>query len=398
MNERFGLLLERMRIFKDEEKLSPDYIPSRLPHRNEEFKLLKKFFSGVVEGYSRVSTRVIVTGSVGTGKSALVKLFGANSVEDAKKSGISLNFIYVNCRISKNTLSILTRIIEQLRARLPTRGFSNEELFHKILSYLEARNLYAIIALDEVDTLISRQEDALYLFSRIGEERRVLPRISLILITRNPEIFDLLDESTRSSLLGNVIHLREYSSGQLYDILKFRAEEAFLPGVLMEESLRLIADLAGERGDARYALDILWRAGKYAEAEGSMKVTPEHVRKASTSVYPSIRREHLEYLDQHEQLILLALSRGLQEGQAYLTTSELNQYYRLICEEYSIQPKAYTRFWEHLQRLDDLGIIRINVRSEGMKGRRSYISIPGIPVSILQRELESILKREKKFR
>ncbi len=92
-------------------------------------------------------------------------------------------------------------------------------------------------------------------------------------------------------------------------------------------------------------------------------------------------------------MILLALSRALKEGQAYITASDLHQHYRIICEEYSTQPRAYTRFWEYLQRLDDLGIIRINVRSEGIKGRRSYISLPGMPVSILRRELESILEK-----
>ena len=385
-----------MRLFRDEEKLSPEYVPARLPHRDEELKLLKTFFSGVTSGASLISTRVIITGSVGTGKSALIKLFGMNAVEEARKSGIDLRFLYVNCRISKTAFSILTRLIEQLRARISGRGFSNEELFHKILTYLESRDIYAIVALDEVDVLISRQEDALYFFTRIGEERERPPRISLILVTRNPEIFDMLDESTRSTLLGNVIHLSEYSSEQLYDILKFRAEEALLPGVLAEESLKLIADLAGERGDARYALDILWRAGKYAEAEGSPNIVPEHVRKASASVYPAIRREHLEFLSQHEQLILLALSRALQEGEAYITATELHQHYKLVCEEYSTEPRAYTRFWEYLQRLDDLGIIRINVKSEGTRGRRSYISLPGIPVSILQRELESILERASK--
>lgn len=387
-----------MRLFRDEEKLSPEYVPARLPHRDEELKLLKTFFSGVTSGASLISTRVIITGSVGTGKSALIKLFGMNAVEEARKSGIDLRFFYVNCRISKTAFSILTRLIEQLRARISGRGFSNEELFHKILTYLESRDIYAIVALDEVDVLISRQEDALYFFTRIGEERERPPRISLILVTRNPEIFDMLDESTRSTLLGNVIHLSEYSSEQLYDILKFRAEEALLPGVLAEESLKLIADLAGERGDARYALDILWRAGKYAEAEGSPNIVPEHVRKASASVYPAIRREHLEFLSQHEQLILLALSRALQEGEAYITATELHQHYKLVCEEYSTEPRAYTRFWEYLQRLDDLGIIRINVKSEGTRGRRSYISLPGIPVSILQRELESILERASKRR
>ncbi|RLG04625.1 MAG: hypothetical protein DRN61_02755 [Thaumarchaeota archaeon] len=384
-----------VRVFKAEEKLSPEYIPSRLPHREMELKLLETFFSGVTSGASRISTRVIITGSVGTGKSALVKLFGSRAVEEAKRNGVDLRFLYVNCRISKSTFLILSRIVEQLKARISTRGFSNEELFHKILNYLEIKDSYAIVALDEVDLLISRREDVLYLLSRIGEERESIPRISMILVTRNPEIFEMLDESTRSSLLGNIIHLSEYDSGQLYDILKFRAEEALIPGALMEESLRLIADLAGERGDARYALDILWRAGKYAEAENSPRITPEHVRKASASIYPAIRREHLEFLFPHEQLILLALTRGLQGGQAYVTAGDLYQNYQLICEEYSTEPRAYTRFWEYLQRLDDLGIIRIKVMSEGTRGRRSYISLPGIPASILQAELESILQRRR---
>jgi len=149
-----------MRIFKDEEKLSPDYIPRRLPHRDEELKLLESFFSSVVKGASSISTRVIITGSVGTGKSALVKLFGMRAVERARKNGVDLRFLYVNCRISKTTFSILSRIVEQLKALITSRGFSNEELFHKILNYLESKNAYAIVALDEVDVLINRQEDA----------------------------------------------------------------------------------------------------------------------------------------------------------------------------------------------------------------------------------------------
>ncbi|HDJ66987.1 MAG TPA: hypothetical protein ENF33_04695, partial [Nitrososphaeria archaeon] len=77
-----------MRIFRDEEKLSPEYVPRALPHREEELKLLKTFFSGVVAGTSRISTRVIITGSVGTGKSALVKLFGRQAREEARRRGI----------------------------------------------------------------------------------------------------------------------------------------------------------------------------------------------------------------------------------------------------------------------------------------------------------------------
>lgn len=386
-----------MRIFQNEEKLSPEYVPPLLPHRERELNLLKTFFSSVLSGSPTVSTRVIISGSVGTGKSALVKLFGKKASSEAARRGIELRFLYVNCRISRTTFTVLRRLIEQLRARIPERGFSNEEIFHKFLDYLDFHGIYAIIALDEVETLL-REEGAepFYFISRVGEERSRVPRISTIFIVRNLEVFDILDRSTRSSLLGNVIHLKEYTSSQLYDIVRYRADEAFRKNVVTDDALRLIADIAGERGDARYALDILWRAGKYAEADDSPKVTPEHVRKAAASVYPAIRREHLAYLLPHERLILLALTTALESKKsAYISSSSLNEYYRMVCEEYGVEPKAYTRFWEILQKLDDLGIIRIKVVSEGARGRRSLISLPGIPVSILKKELESILEREK---
>lgn len=386
-----------MRVFKDEEKLSPEYVPAHLPHRENELNMLKIFFSSVIDGTPSISTRVMVSGSVGTGKSALVKLFGQKAVPEASKKGVDLRFLYVNCRISRTTFSVLRKLIEQLKARLPERGLSNEELFHKLLDYLDYKGIYAIIALDEVEILLREEgSEPFYLFSRVGEERLKTPRISTIFIFRNPEMLNALDTSTRSSLLGNMIHLKEYDHDQLYDILKYRASLAFRPEAITDDALHLIADIASERGDARYALDILWRAGKYAEAENISQVMPEHVRRATASVYPTIRREHLEFLDQHSKFILLALAQALDvERSAYVTSSMLNDYYKMVCEEYEVDPKSYTSFWEALQRLDDLGIINIRVVSEGSKGRKSYVSLPGVPTAILKKELEPLLPRKQ---
>jgi cell division control protein 6 len=386
-----------MKIFKDEEKLSPEYVPPNLPHRENELNMLKTFFSSVIDGTPSISTRVIVSGSVCTGKSALVKLFGQKAVSEASKKGVDLKFLYVNCRINRTAFSVLRKLIEQLKARLPERGLSNEEFIHKLLDYLDYKGSCAILALDEVEMLLREEgSEPLYLFSRVGEERLKIPRVSTIFIFRNLEILDALDASTRSSLLGNIIHLKEYDYNQLYDIIKYRASLAFRPDVLMEDAIQLIADIASERGDARYALDILWRAGKYAEAENASQVAPEHVRKAAASVYPTIRREHLEFLEQHSKLILLALAQALDvEKSAYVTSGILNDYYRMVCEEYDLEPRSYTSFWEALQRLDDLGIVKIRVVSEGSKGRKSYISLPGIPTSILREELKPLLPSKK---
>ncbi|MEM4212641.1 MAG: hypothetical protein QXX16_06265, partial [Nitrososphaerota archaeon] len=79
-----------MRIFKNEEKLSPEYVPSRLPHREEELNLLITFFSTHIYGKKGYSVRVLITGPVGAGKTALSKLFGAKAEEIASHAGVNL--------------------------------------------------------------------------------------------------------------------------------------------------------------------------------------------------------------------------------------------------------------------------------------------------------------------
>lgn len=387
-----------LRLFRDEEKLSVEYVPQRLPHREEELSLLKTFFSSVIEGRSRASVKVILSGSVGTGKTVLSRLFGQKAEEEAKANRVNLKYIHINCRISKTLFTILKRLVEIINAPLPLRGYSNEELMHGILDYMRDKDMYVILALDEVEILFKEEgEQPFYFLTRISEERGLDPtRLSLIFIVRNPEmIMAAISGVTESGMMHNEIHLDQYSMHQLFNIINFRASEAFYEGAVMEGSMRLIAEIASKRGDARYALELLWRAGKYAEADGSEMVYPEHVRKAAASVYPAIKRENLRYLPLHGKLMLLATTRLLQEKEKVeITSSELNEGYKVVCEEYNVTPKQYTRFWEYLQKLEDLGIVRIRVSSTGTRGRRSYISIPEVPVSIIEHEITSLLEKE----
>jgi cell division control protein 6 len=77
----------------------------------------------------------------------------------------------------------------------------------------------------------------------------------------------------------NNIHLNEYDYEQLLEILRYRASEAFYKGAVSDEVLEFMAQAASDRKDARYAIDLLWRSGKFAELEGSDTVTAEHVRR-----------------------------------------------------------------------------------------------------------------------
>ncbi|MEN3047977.1 MAG: ORC1-type DNA replication protein [Candidatus Caldarchaeales archaeon] len=387
-----------VRVFRDEDRLSPEYVPSRLPHREDELEHLLTLFGSFIAGRRTGQVRALLTGPTGTGKTALSKLFGAKAEEIARKSGALLRHVHVNCRIHRTLFSVLKRTIESLGIGLPSRGLANEEILHNLTTYLDREGISLILTLDEADVLIREEQDAVYYLARIGEERSEGSRISLLLVMRGLEGLNVFDAGTRTMFVTNAVHLSEYTAGQLRDIVAFRASEAFYEGVVTEEAIEAIVDQAGERGDARYAIEVLWRAGKFAERDGSPRVTAEHVRRAAASIYPAIRRESLHYLSLHEKLVLLAVARFFQSNDSpSVTASQLNRLYALVCEENGAMPKAYTRFWEILQKLEDLGFIRIRVQSEGIRGRRSYITLPEIPASILSRELEAILRKGRAF-
>jgi archaeal cell division control protein 6 len=123
-------------------------------------------------------------------------------------------------------------------------------------------------------------------------------------------------------------------------------------------------------------------------------VTAEHVRKALASVYPTIRRENLSYLRADERLILLASARALSGNRTSITSKELYQFYKVVCEEMGFDPYGYTFYREKLQHLQDLGYLRLSIKSSNKEGRRTYIYLPGIPATLLEKEIIRSFSKE----
>lgn len=383
-----------MPVFKHEEKLSPEYVPDKLLFREEEMRLLFSFFSSLLTEDKPFHVRVYLSGAVGTGKTSLAKLFGQTIENESKKIGRKIRFLHVNCRIHKSLYTILRKAAEQLDIDLPRRGFSDEEILEVLVNFLSSNKIRLILCLDEVEALIAEEGAApIYLLTRSGEDIREGSLLSLLLVFRELDFLERLDIQTLSGMGSNNIHLNEYDKQQLFEILRYRASEAFYKNAVSDEVLEFLAEAASERKDARYAIDLLWRSGKYAEAEGSDVVNAEHVRKALASVYPTIRRENLSYLSRDEKLVLLAAARGLSVNKTLVTAAEVFQLYKLVCEELRSEAKGYTTFWETLQQLQELGFLRLSVRSEGSKGRKTYVYLPGVPAALLEQELLKGLSR-----
>jgi len=383
-------------VFKDESKLDINYVPSRLPHRDQQLSLLNQFFRFTMESPGKMTQRVLITGKIGTGKTVLAQHFGQTITRTAQQKGINLHYVHVNCRECKGSFfMILQRVLLKFAPNFPRRGYSAQELLQALMQVLDEQKAYVILALDELDSLIRAEStDALYSLTRVHETHTAsIQRLSLIGIIRDTALMSTLDPSTKSTLQHNLIQLGEYSKAQLLDILNDRVASAFYDNTTPTQTLDLVAqDAASAEGDARYAIELLWRAGKYADADNSREVLPEHVRRAAESVYPVVRKDTVSSLSLHERLFLLGVARRFkQSGAAYLSMGEAENAYAIVCEEFGEEKRGHTQLWKYVQELSALDVIKTEPSSVGLRGKTTLISLPHVSAAELERELSKTL-------
>jgi len=393
-------ILSRPTVFLNEGPLSLEYVPSRLPHREDKLGFLIQLFRFALERPGSMSQRVLITGDVGTGKTVLCQRFGLDIAKAAKNRKVNLHYVHVNCRENKGSLFlIMKRALEKLSPEFPKRGFAPEELLQVLMDILDDQNAHLILALDELESLIQTEGSTpIYTLTRIQEERPGAPmRLSLVCILREPAYLDKLDPSTIGTLQRNFVRLEKYSANQLEAIISDRVELAFKEGAVPEATVAFLADVAGSSGDARYAIELLWRAGKYADSESSRTVSVEYVRKAIASVYPAMRTDYIAALSIHEKLLLLALSRLLIERDtAYVSMGEVEREYQAACDEFNEEPRQHTQVWKYARALSSIGVISAQKSGEGMRGRTTLLGLAQVPASTMQESLEAALEAARK--
>lgn len=383
--------LNKPTVFKDEEPLQFEYVPDELPEREKELRKLIRTFRDVLEKGAGSTQSSLITGKVGTGKTVLAKKFG-EMIKD--KQGF--DYVHVNCRRYDTAALAMAQIIRNYDENFPKRGYSVEEMLRSLFNLLKVRDKYLFLTLDEIDFLVDKSgPEILYNLSRLFDDSSsdFKNRISIIYISRDTSFKEELDESTKSTLRNNLIDLNQYSKKELISILNQRVNLAFNPGIVSENAVELIADIASEWGDARFAIELLWKAGKKSDSEAEERVTPEHVRWAKAETHPEIREEVLEDLSEHYLFTLLAVSRLLRGTEkAYVTTGEVKEHYKMICEEYGKNARGHTQFWHYIKEMSNLGIIDSEKSGEGERGTTTMISLPDFPAKILEEKIEKYLE------
>lgn len=362
-------------------------------HREKQSQRLFSLLRPVVE--AGASSNAFLYGPVGTGKTHTAKRFCLEFKKVASESSRAVDWDLVNCRQRMGDDAVLLKLLQHFDAHFPERGFSITEKIESLRRHLEKHKLHLIVILDEVDALLKKSgADLIYSFARIAEETTAAKgNISMILISQRPNALDYMDPAALSTFRrSNVVEFPKYNRPELRDIVTGRVQLAMHPGTVEEDLVDLIADIASEFGDARYAIELLEKAGMLADEENEEEVAAEHVRSAKAHVHPTDVQERLGLIDVPKKLVLLAIARKSRK-KAYITMGDAENAYLIVCEEYGEKPRGHTQFWKYVNELDALGLVDTKLSGEGVVGKTTLISLPEIPAKVLNDNLERSLKR-----
>ncbi|MHA1124456.1 MAG: ORC1-type DNA replication protein [Candidatus Heimdallarchaeota archaeon] len=397
MDELLERELRKPSLIKNPRVLDLKYIPKKLLHREEEQKMLIQYFKPVIESPGEYSQRVSIIGAIGTGKTAMALKFGEMVKVYSTQKNLNLEYVHVNCRRARSAFLTLLEIVRKFNPHIPVRGFSPEEILNMLTEILNRKKIYLIVTLDEIDFVIRKDgPNLLYDLTRLtDDELDMKERVSIITIVRDIAFRTMLDESTLSTLRQNTISLIPYTEDQLRDILADRVKEAFFEDSVSQEAIDLIADIASKNGDARYAIELLERSGMHADHRQALRILPEHVRHANASIHPVIRQEIIKDLTAQQKLILLAIAVKLRTTQkAYATMGEIEESYKILCEEFGMPIRSHTQLWEYVQYLQNCDVITTKLSSKGQRGQTTLISLPDVSAEKIEKAIREQLNKQ----
>ncbi len=384
-------------IIAHPERLDFDFVPDELVGREDIQRELASKFSGLTSPEG--SSKAIITGPVGSGKTVLAKTF-CRDLQRHLAGKRDVKVAHINCRNASTSMRVAQRILHQFDPGHPDRGLSLGELLGSLRKMLRRTSTHLIVVLDEVDHMLRRSGDELlYQLLRIDEDHEGNGTLSLLLISQE-QVLDVLERAVLSKFgQSNHVRLAGYTLEGLKAIANQRAELALVRGTWNEKTMHLIAERAAPTGDARRVIEYLSGAANRCEfrldEHAERHILPEDIHEASENLAMdlSTQLEVVDDLAPQGMLVLLAMCRRL-KTQETMTMGEVERLYAVVCEEYEQQAKSHTTLWKYAKEIEAAGIISTNVATvPGGRGRTTHLSMPDFLPADLAARLELLLPK-----
>lgn len=384
-----SILQNKSELFRgSRDVLRDSYIPSRLPHREQQIRQVSEVLAPSLRG--AVPSNLLIYGKIGTGKTAVVAQV-RQDIQRRVDLSAHITFVTVNCGNVDTAYSLLQTIgnsfVKTDPERIPT-GWSLDRVQAAMRRLLDTKGGTILLVLDEIDRLVARSGDnVLYTLSQINTELEAA-RLVLIGISNDLKFTNHLDARVRSRLNEEKILFPPYDAVQLQDILRDRAREAFKDGIVDPGVVeRCAAYAALENGDARRALALLRLSAEMAERDHAKRITPDHVVKAKNRLEQDIVVECCRTLPPHCKVLLYAILQSYERRRNGVLTGEVYDAYKRLAERLGLQPLHARSISNYVSELESLGLIRATIVSRGRGGRTREI-IVDVPISETMPALE----------
>jgi len=217
---------------------------------------------------------------------------------------------------------------------------------------------YVVVVLDEVDRIGTRDE-LLYEIPRSranGRVDSVTP--SVIGISNDIAYKESIKSKTDSSLRLKEITFKKYNVEELQEIITQRAELAFKSGAYDEAIIGFTAAIARKNGgDARYAIDLLQKAGVKAKQLEDTVVTETHINLADEEKRRDRVYEVVEDLNEHEKLLLAAIVYHNIHNETPISRTDLYPTYNQFANQLLDSANVSRRVADYLKEMSQLGLL-----------------------------------------
>ena len=344
-------------LFRNPEVFDPDYLPEEYLHRELQLSRLAANLKPATRGAAPVHT--LCLGPPGTGKTTAVKLLLRELGEYRHVVPV-----YVNCQIINTKQQVFVRIFEQVVGfSPPSFGTPFQKIYYKIMNKVAEEKKVLVVALDDINMLLDDRimNEVLYAILKAHEEVEGV-KVGVIGVATDMKLSAKLDER-----VGSIFHYDEvlfplYGRDEIEDILRRRVQLGFYPGAIAEDAFQRVVDLTHESGDLRQGIHLLKLSGIEAEKRGSRKVEVQDVDNAHGKSRIVFLRKNIGALNESERELLEIIYRNEE--------LQMGELYELFSRKHKM---GYTRFYEMVEKLENLRLVDLIYASTGRKGRTRIV-------------------------